>query len=85
MVFGSDKYYYLTLSFNESFSEFSFNDTTTEVTKENILGMVIDNKPDFKSHLKNICKKNNQKLSALTRTWKLTALNQREKNNKFFH
>ena len=68
MVFRSGKYYYLTLGFNEPISEFSFNDNTTEVTEENILGMVIDNKPDFKSHLKNICKENNQKPSALTRT-----------------
>ena len=45
MVLSPDKYYYLTLGFNEPFPDFSFNDIATEnVTKEKILGIVIDNK-----------------------------------------
>ena len=34
---------------------------------QKILGITIDNKLTFKSHLKNICKKANQKLNALAR------------------
>ena len=54
---------------SEPFSDFSFSNTTTKsVADENILGTVIENKLDFKSHLKNICKNAKQKLSALART-----------------
>ena len=55
--------------FTQPFSDFSSSNTTTKsVTDENILGTVVENKLDFKSHLKNICKNANQKLSALART-----------------
>ena len=77
MVLNADKSHFLTVGFNKPFPDFSFNDTTIEnATEEKILGIVIDNKLNFKSLLKNICKKVNQKLSALSRTSKLTALNQ---------
>ena len=42
--------------------------STKSVTADKIVAIVIENKLDFKSHLKNICKKANQKLSALART-----------------
>ena len=35
--------------------------------KKKLLGITIDNKLIFKSHLKNICKEANQKLNALVR------------------
>ena len=42
-------------------SRFSFNDITIEnVTKKNIFGIVIDNKLNFKSYVKNIGEKANQ-------------------------
>ena len=70
----------ITASFNESFPDFSFNYTTVgNVTEEKILGIVIDNKLNFKSHLKSICKKANQKLCTLSRISKLLTLNQRKK------
>lgn len=58
-----------TLGFNVAFPDFYFNDTTIEnVTEQKILGIKIDSKLDFKSHLKNIRKKNNQKLNVLAKT-----------------
>ena len=41
--------------------------TIKNVSEEKILGITIDNKLSFKSHLKNICKKANQKLNTLAR------------------
>ena len=49
---------FLTVGFNKPFPDFSFNDTTIEnLTKENILGIAIDNKLNFKSHLKKYMQK----------------------------
>ena len=48
------------------------------VSEEKILGITIDNKLTFKSHLKNICKKANQKLNALARITKFTSPFQRK-------
>ena len=80
MILSPDKCYYLTLGFNELFPDFSFNDTTIEnVTEEKILGIVINNKLNFKSRLNNIRKTINQKTSALPRTSKLATLNQQDK------
>ena len=43
-VLNTDKCHFLNISFNEPLPDFSFNDTTIEnVTKETILGIVIDN------------------------------------------
>ena len=87
MVLNADKCHFLTVGFNESFPDFSFNDTTIKnVTKEKILGIKISNKLKFRSHFKNICKKANQKLSPLSRTSKLTTFNQRgEMVNSFIN
>ena len=58
MVLIPDKCHFLALGFNEPFQDLAFNDTTIENnTEEKILGIVIDNKLNFKSHLKNVCKK----------------------------
>ena len=79
IVLNAGKYNFLTIGFNEQFPDFSFNDTTIENANKKILGIVIDNKLNFKSQLKNICIKANQKLSALSSISKLTTFNQREK------
>ena len=80
MVLDASKCHFLTAGFNEGFPDFSFNDTTMEnVTEEKILRIVIDNKLNFQSHLKNLCTKANRKLRALRRISKLTTLNQRKK------
>ena len=53
MVLNTDKCHFLTVGFNDPFPDFSFDNTTIEnVTAEKILGIVIDNKLSFKSHLK---------------------------------
>ena len=71
---------FLAVSFDEPFPDFSFNNTAIEnVIKEKILEIVIDSRPNFKSHPKNICKKVNQKLSAPLKLSKVTILHQRGK------
>ena len=67
IVLKASNCHFLTDGFIESFPDFSFNDTTIEnVAEEKILGIVNENKVNFKSHSKNICKKANQKLSAFS-------------------
>ena len=38
------------------------------ISEEKILGIAIDNKLKFKSHVKNLCKKASQKIWALSRS-----------------
>ena len=60
MVLNPDKYHFLTLGFKEPFPDFFFKNTIIKnVTEEKILGIVIDNNLNFKSHMKNICEKAN--------------------------
>ena len=80
MVLNPNKCHFLTLDFNKPFPDFSFENTITKnVTEENILGIVIDYKLNFKSHIKKICEKVNQKLSVLARISKLTTPTQTKK------
>ena len=80
MVLNPGKCHFLTLGFNKPFSDFSFENTIIKnVTEEKIQGIVIDNNLNFKSHMKKICEKANQKLSALARISKLTTPTQRKK------
>ena len=46
-----------------NFENFSLNN----IKEEKILGITIDSKLNFDSHLKSICKKANQKVGALSR------------------
>ena len=80
MVLNPHKYHFLTLGFNKSFPDFSFKNTIIKnITEEKILEIVIDNNLNFKSNMKKICEKANQKLSALARISKLTNPTQRKK------
>ena len=80
MLLNSNKCHFLTLGFNKPFRDFSFENTIIKnVTEEKILGMIIDNNVNFKSLMKNICEKDNQKLSALARISKLVTPTQRKK------
>ena len=65
------------MEFQDAQPNFSY-DTIKNVSEEKILGITIDNKLTFKSHLKNICKKANQKLIALARITKFTSPFQRK-------
>ena len=86
MILNPDKCHFLTLGFNKPFPDFSFDNTIIKiVTEEKILGIVINNNLNFKSYMKKICEKANQKPSALARISKLRTPTQREKNNKFFY
>ena len=86
MVLNPDKCHFLTLGFSKQFPDFSFkNIAIKKVTEEKILWITINNNLNFKSHMKKICEKVNQKLSALARISKLTTPTQRKKINKFFY
>ena len=85
MVLNPDKCRFLTLGFNKPFSDFSFENTIiNNINEEKILGIVIENNLNFKSHTKKICEKVDQKLSALARTSKLTTPTQRKILINFF-
>ena len=73
MVLNPRKCHFLTLGFNEPFPDFSFKNTIIKnVTGGQILKILIDNNLNFKSHMKKVCEKTNQKLSELARISKLT-------------
>ena len=74
VILNPDKCYFLTLGFQDAQPNFSYNNIAIKnVSEEKILGITIDNKLTFKSHLKNIYKKANQKLNALARITKFTS------------
>ena len=80
MVPNTNECHLLTLGLNELFQIFFqgyYNWKKCYRGKD--IGIVIGNELNFTSYWKNICKKSNQKLSALSRISKLTTLNQREK------
>ena len=80
IVLNQNKCHFLTLGFNKLFPDFSFeNNIIKNVTEEKILGIVIENNLNFKSRMKKICEKADQKLSALAIISKLTTPNQRIK------
>ena len=80
MVINPDKCHFPTLVFNKLFPDFSFENTIIRnITEEKILGIVINNNFNFKSHMKKLCEKANQKLSALARISKLTTPTQKKK------
>ena len=84
MILNPDKCHYF-LGFNKPFPDFSFkNSIFKNATEEKILGIVIDNNLNFKSHMKKICEKANQKLSALARIWNWQTYSE-EKINEFFY
>ena len=86
MLLNPDKCHFLTLGFNKPFPDFSFKNTIIKnVTEEKVLGIVIHNNLNFKSHMKKICEKANQKLSALVKILKLTTPTQWKNVNKFFY
>ena len=58
LVLNANKCHFLTVGLNELIPDFPFNNTTIEnVIEEKILGVVIDNRLNFKFHLKAICEK----------------------------
>ena len=85
MVLNPDKCHFLTLGFSKQFPDFSFKNTAIKkVIEEKIIWITINNNLNFKSHMKKICEKVNQKLSALARIPKLTTPTQRKKSINSF-
>ena len=79
MILNPNNCYFLTVGFQDAQSSFSYDNITIKnLSEDKILGITIDNKLTFKSHLKNICKKANQKLNALARITKFTSPFQRK-------
>ena len=69
MILNLEKYYFMCIGKNVSDSEFlNLNDLNLKNCKEvEILGVTLDRNLNFKRHIKNICRKAGQKLSALLR------------------
>ena len=69
MVLNADKYHFMCLGKDAEnkdciFNNFIFNNSN----EKKILGITIDNKLTFKSHIKILCKKATQKIVALSRS-----------------
>ena len=63
MVLNSGKCHFLCLGQNPMNEKFVYDNIEMKnCKKEKILGVIIDNKHRFKSHVKNLCKKASQKL-----------------------
>ena len=67
MILNPDKCYFLTLGFQDAQPNFSYDTIKIKsLSEEKIISIAIDNFT-FKSHLKKICKKANQKFDELVR------------------
>ena len=79
MVLNPDNYYFRTFGFQDVQHNFSYDNITIKnVSEEKRQGIIIDDKLTFKRHLKNICKKANQKINALVRITNFTSSFQRK-------
>ena len=68
MVLNQKKCHYMCIGKNTKNGKFGFDNLILENSKEEVvLGVTIDNKLTFDSHMKNICRKAGQKLGALLR------------------
>ena len=68
MVVNPDKFQVIFFGNNENVDTFSVDGHTIQVSNTvKLLGVTIDNKLTFASHIKDLCKRANQKKSALLR------------------
>ena len=68
MVLNAEKCHFTCLGNNTENETFLFSNIFMENSKEqNILGVIIDNNLNFKSHIKELRKKDSQKIAALSR------------------
>ena len=68
MILNPTKCHYMCIGKNTEIDIFKFENVCLENSKEEvILGITIDNKLTFDSHIKSMCRKAGQKLSALSR------------------
>ena len=79
MVLNAGKCHFMCLGKNTENETFIFKDTImSNSEEEKILGVTIDNRLTFSSHIRELCKKASQKISALSRI--SNQLNDSEKN-----
>ena len=82
LVLNAGKCHFICLGINTENETFIFKDTIMNNSKEEkILGVIIDNRLTFSSHIRELCKKASQKISALSRI--SNQLNDSEKNLLF--
>ena len=68
MILNPNKCHYMCIGKSTESDIFKFENVFLENSKEEvILGIAIDNKLTFDNHIKSICRKAGQKLSALSR------------------
>ena len=68
MVLNAGKCHFMCLGKNTENETFTFKNTIMNNNKEEkILGVIIDNRQTFSSHIRELCKKASQKISALSR------------------
>ena len=67
MILNSGKCHFTCLGKNTENEKYFFNNTEMKCSEEKVLGVTIDNNLKFKSHVKNLCKKDLQKMWALSR------------------
>ena len=68
MVLNAGKCHFMCLGNNTENETFLFHNILMENSKEQkILGVIIDNKLNFKSYISELCKKASQKIAALSR------------------
>ena len=82
MVLNSGKCHFMCLGKNTENKTYFFNNTEMKnSSEEKILGITVDNKLKFKSHVKSLCKEASQKIWVLSRL--ITYLNDSEKKTNF--
>ena len=68
MALNAGKCYFMCLDRNTENETFTFKDTIMNNSREEkILGAIIGNRLIFSSHIREVCKKASQKISALSR------------------
>ena len=76
MILHSEKCHYMCIGRNCADDAFLHNGKKFKNSKEEtILGVIIDNKLSFDSHIKRLCKQAGQRFSALSRISAFTDLN----------
>ena len=82
MVLNSKKCHFMCIGKDEKNETFTFKDVSYKSSKEEvILGITIDNKLSFDSHIRKMCTKSGQKLHALSR---ITSLLNKDKKKYHF-
>ena len=83
MVLNSGKCHFMCLGKNTENETYFFNNTEIKnSSEEKNLGITIDNKLKFKSHVKNLCRKASQKIRVLSRLTNYLNDSEKKCNNK---